>query len=231
MSNLICYLRVSTQKQKVSGLGLEAQKGIIEHYRSSGNHNVLSEYEEIETGRNSQRPVLAEAIAHAKRAGATLVIAKLDRLARNVQFISTLMNAGVDFVACDMPSANRFVLHIYAAIAEEEARMIRERTRAALAAKKAQGKKLGAANPKIAAALEGKRGWKKASIAALDVRARLHRERYEPIIPLVKTLRERGETFQAIATTLNEQGYRTMSGREFHKGQVSRVYQKASLTS
>jgi DNA invertase Pin-like site-specific DNA recombinase len=132
----IAYYRVSDPKQGVSGLGLEAQKAVAAAYEP------LTEYIEVESGsknKGSNRPQLEAALAHCKRAKATLVIAKLDRLARNVHFISGLMEAGVDFICCDMPAANRFVLHVMAAMAEQEARNTSERTKAGFAALRARG--------------------------------------------------------------------------------------------
>jgi len=132
----IAYYRVSKEIQGVSGLGLEAQKAAVATY------GPVAEYVEVETGKKSKssnRPELEAALAHCKREKATLVIAKLDRLARNVYFISGLMESGVDFICCDMPEANRFVLHVLAAVAEQEARNTSERTKAAFAALSARG--------------------------------------------------------------------------------------------
>src|SRR5215207_6050100 len=136
------YLRVSTARQGQSGLGLEAQRqSVAEHVNGHG--VLLAEYVEIESGRRSDRPQLSAALAHARATGATLIVAKLDRLARNVAFIAALMDAGVEFVACDMPMANRLTVHVLAAVAEHEAAMISARTKAALTAAKARGVKLG----------------------------------------------------------------------------------------
>ena len=143
MGKLVAYYRVSTRKQGESGLGLEAQQLCVGDFARYGQHAVIAAYQEIETGKRSDRPELARAIAHARRAKATLVIAKLDRLARNVHFLSGLMESRIEFVCCDNPHANRLTLHILAAVAEDEARRISERTKAALAAYKARGGKLG----------------------------------------------------------------------------------------
>lgn len=112
MSSLIAYYRVSTKKQGQSGLGLEAQQTCVADFAQSCYHNIIGAYQEIETGKKADRPELRKALAHAKRKKAVLVIAKLDRLARNVHFLSGLMEAGVDFVCCDIPSANRLTLHV-----------------------------------------------------------------------------------------------------------------------
>jgi DNA invertase Pin-like site-specific DNA recombinase len=139
----VSYLRVSTDRQGASGLGLEAQReAVARHVAATGGH-IVREFVEIESGRRADRPKLAEALVACRLHGATLVIAKLDRLARNVAFISSLMDAGTEFVACDFPQANRLTVHILAAVAEHERTMISERTKAALAAAKARGVRLG----------------------------------------------------------------------------------------
>jgi DNA invertase Pin-like site-specific DNA recombinase len=139
----VCYYRVSTQRQGVRGLGLEAQRSAVEAFLR-GQGTVLAEFTEVESGKKVRRPQLQEALQLCRKQKATLVIAKLDRLARNVHFISGLMESGIDFCAVDAPSKNRFMLHIQAAFAEEEARRISERTKAALLAAKARGVDLGA---------------------------------------------------------------------------------------
>lgn len=147
MSNVIAYYRVSTRRQGKSGLGLDGQRAAVVEHARQHTTKVLAEYTEVESGRRNDRPELAKALAHAKRCRATLVVAKLDRLARNVAFTSALLESGVDFVCCDNPHANRLTIHILAAVAEDEARRISERTCAALAAAKCRGRQLGAANP------------------------------------------------------------------------------------
>jgi len=139
----VAYYRVSTVRQGESGLGLEAQQSAVERFLR-GRGSLLAEFVEIESGKKIRRPQLDEALRLCRKTKATLVIAKLDRLARNVHFISGLMEAGVNFRAVDAPSKDRFILHIQAAFAEEEARRISERTKAALAAAKARGIDIGA---------------------------------------------------------------------------------------
>jgi DNA invertase Pin-like site-specific DNA recombinase len=131
------YYRVSTAKQGASGLGLEAQREAVRRHATSARGVIVANFTEIESGKRNDRPQIAAALAACRARKATLVIAKLDRLARNVAFISNLMESGVDFVACDNPNANRLTIHILAAIAEHERAMISERTKAALAAAKA----------------------------------------------------------------------------------------------
>ena len=144
---IVSYIRVSTKAQGNSGLGLEAQRSAVGAFADSRGANIQAEYREVETGKKKDRPELTKALAHCRRSKATLVVAKLDRLARNVAFTSALMESDVDFVACDNPHANRLTIHILAAVAEAEAVAISERTKAALAAAKARGVKLGSARP------------------------------------------------------------------------------------
>jgi DNA invertase Pin-like site-specific DNA recombinase len=144
---LVAYYRVSTKQQGESGLGLEGQVAAVATFARTNGAEIVRAYREVETSKRSDRPELLKAIAHAQRSRAGLIIAKLDRLARNVAFTANLMESGVDFVACDNPHANRLTIHILAAVAENEARMISERTRAALVAYKARGGVLGAARP------------------------------------------------------------------------------------
>ncbi len=138
----VAYYRVSTRRQGDSGLGLEAQKAAIQAF-IAGRGAIVAEFTEVESGKLATRPQLDAALLAAKRAKATLVIAKLDRLARNVAFIAALLEKHVPFVACDMPEANEFMLHVMAAVAQHEARAISERTKAALAAAKRRGVRLG----------------------------------------------------------------------------------------
>jgi DNA invertase Pin-like site-specific DNA recombinase len=152
MGDLVAYYRVSTPRQGQSGLGLEAQEASVTDYSRRGGHRILASYREVESGKRADRPELIKALAHAKRARAILIIAKLDRLARNVAFLANLLESGAEFLACDNPTANRLTIHILAAVAEDEARRISERTKAALAAYKARGGQLGTPGNLTAAA-------------------------------------------------------------------------------
>src|SRR5262245_61248913 len=147
MQELIAYYRVSTKRQGESGLGLEAQQAAVAAYARQTGNGIKASYREIESGKRDDRPVLARAMSHAKRTKGRLVVAKLDRLARNVAFTSALMQSGIDFVACDNPNANKLTIHILAAVAEDERERISERTKQALAAAKARGVLLGSARP------------------------------------------------------------------------------------
>ena len=142
----VSYLRVSTQQQGDSGLGIEAQRAAVADYLNGGDWALLAEYVEVESGKRNDRPQLMAALAYAKATGATVVIAKWDRLARNVAFVSAVLDGGVDFVACDNPHATRFTIHILAAVAEYEAAAVSTRTKAALAARKARGGRMGNIN-------------------------------------------------------------------------------------
>ena len=178
---IVSYLRVSTARQGASGLGLEAQRAAVASFAMGSSHTVLTEFVEVESGSKSVRPQLNAALATCRLHRATLVIAKLDRLARNVAFIANLMDGGVEFVACDMPHANRLTLHLLAAIAEHEREMISQRTRAALQAAKARGVKLG--NPNGAAALlDGCTAAARASAVARRARAAQHAAAVGPML-------------------------------------------------
>jgi len=137
------YMRVSTQRQGASGLGLEAQEAAIAQFLNGGNWTIAAKFVEVESGKNNARAELAKAIQACRVYGAKLLIAKLDRLSRDAHFLLGLEKAGVDFIAVDMPSANRLTVGIMAMVAEEERHMISARTKAALRAAKARGKRLG----------------------------------------------------------------------------------------
>src|SRR5271155_3138 len=139
----VSYYRVSTAQQGASGLGLEAQREAVSRHVIGAQGVIVAEFQEVESGKKTDRPQIAAALAACRLRHACLVIAKLDRLARNVHFISSLMESGVDFVACDNPHATRLTIHILAAVAEHEREMISARTKAALAAAKARGVALG----------------------------------------------------------------------------------------
>lgn len=210
----VVYYRVSTQRQGASGLGLEAQRAAVEAFVAGRGGEVLAERVEVESGKRNDRPQLAEALAEAKRLGAVLLIAKLDRLARNVHFISGLMEAGVEITACDMPQANRLLLHIMAAVAEAEAAAISARTKAALAAAKARGKRLGWA-------IEGRaEEAQQASAAAAEVRVAEADRFAGQVGPLAQALAKEGRSLRAIAAELNGRGISTPRGKEWQANSV-----------
>lgn len=225
MKKFVLYFRVSTKKQGDSGLGLDAQRTMVERFIADG--TVVAEFTEIETGKNPRRPQLAQALKLCRETVAILVVAKLDRLARNVAFTSSLMDAGVEFVACDCPYASRLTLHILAAVAEDEAVRISSRTKQALAELKRQGVKLGGANPIILAKIQGRSGW-----GAMDdakkalLKIQRTNDSWGPVIPLVRVLTQRGEGPLAIAKTLNEQGFKTARGAKYTSVTVQRILER-----
>lgn len=223
--NFVAYFRVSTAKQGESGLGLEGQMATVEAFSKTHGGTIMRCYTEIESGKKSDRQELARALGHAKRAKATLIVAKLDRLARNVAFTSQVMESGVEFICCDNPHANRLTIHILAAVAENEAKQISERTKSALQAAKARGMKLGSSRPGHWDGIEHKRrsGLAKAQERAAQVRVELANEAYADIAPMMKELRDAGETLQSIADKLNNDGHTTRRGKPWNQTQVSRV--------
>jgi DNA invertase Pin-like site-specific DNA recombinase len=222
MSNdLIAYIRVSTQRQGKSGLGLEAQRAAIEAFAASNGLNIIAVHTEVETGKGAdaldRRPVLAKALADARKAKASVVVAKLDRLSRDVAFIAGLMAQRVPFVVAELGvDADPFMLHLYAALAEKERALISARTSAALQARKAQGVKLG--NPNAAAALVGARAVVSANADAFAAN----------LLPLVQSLQAAGVTKLAdIADALNVRGVKTARGGLFYASTVRNILLRA----
>ncbi len=214
----VAYYRVSTDKQGRSGLGLEAQRAAVEAYVAGARGTVCAGFVEVESGRKRDRPQLAAALTAARVHRAVLVIAKLDRLARNVHFVSGLMESGVEFVAADMPTVNRLTVHILAAVAEEEARMISARTKAALAAAKARGVRLG--NPNLLA------GSPAQVRMANAVKIKRALERAADVLPFIEQARRAGATtLQQLANALAARGVPTPSGKgaRWYPVQVARV--------
>jgi DNA invertase Pin-like site-specific DNA recombinase len=220
MKAIIGYRRVSTDRQGRSGLGLEAQDSALQAYSSQTGGPILKTYTEIETGKRSDRPELTKALAHAKRARAQLVVAKLDRLARNVAFVSALLDAGCDFVCCDMPHANRLTIHILAAVAEAEAKAISDRTKSALAAYKARGGSLGAKPGHCPIPIEARqRGGKRAA----QTLARLADDAAADLAFIVEW-RKSGMTQQQIADRLRDEGFLLRrGGTAWTQGHVRRL--------
>jgi len=228
MAGIIAYFRVSTAKQGVSGLRLEGQAAAVEAYAKQTGKSIVARYTEVESGRNSARPELAKALAHARRSKGTLCVAKLDRLARDVEFLAKVMNSEADFIACDNPAANRLTLHILAAVAEAEARAISERTKAALAAAKARGVKLGSSRPGHWKGREGARlaGLAKARTVAAAVRSERAEQAYADLRPAMVEMRDEGMTLKTIAERLNADGHTTRRGRPWNPVQVARVLER-----
>ena len=214
----VVYYRVSTKKQGLSGLGLEAQRTIVENYIK--NNKVIAEFTEIETGKSANRPQLNKALECCKSNNATLIVAKLDRLARNLHFVTSLQAANVDFICCDMPTANRLTIHIIAAIAENEAALISQRTKAALAEKKKQGIKLG--NPYNNGLTE------KSITKGMNIRQENARnnDRNKQAGTLILSLRNSGTKWSEIVNQLNANGFRTRRECDFDITAVKRLYMR-----
>ena len=212
----VTYYRVSTQRQGSSGLGLDAQRQTVAQYLAGSSRTTVGEFVEVETGKGAnaldRRPQLRLALDLCKKTGATLLIAKLDRLARNVHFVSGLMESKVSFVACDLPEANQLTIHIMAAFAEHEARRISERTRDALAAAKARGVVLGATGPANLKTCNDLRQQK-----ALQFRERLR--------PVLDDMKAQELTRRAMVERLNALGIKAPMGGTWSLGQLQRLVQ------
>lgn len=215
-AKFVSYLRVSTDKQGRSGLGLEAQRKAVADYLNGGHWELVAEFVEVESGKRDDRPKLAEALAACRLRGATLVIAKLDRLSRDAHFLLGLQKAGVDFVAADMPDANKMTVGIMAIIAQHEREMISARTKAALAAAKDRGTKLG--NP---ANLSNR---KLGTVRANESKAAKAARRTDDLAPIIRELQQGGATsLRALADGLTARGIPAARGGAWSAMQVSRV--------
>jgi DNA invertase Pin-like site-specific DNA recombinase len=228
----INYYRVSTAKQGRSGLGLDAQRAAIEAFCASRGCEPLGEYVETESGKRDDRPELAKALHHAKVTGATLIIAKLDRLSRNVAFLAKLQDAGTKFIAADMPEANEAMVHVMAAMAQAERKAISQRTKDALAAAKARGCKADGTpfkagrlgNPMGAKAFGPNKG-NTAAVAAIKAKAQAFAT---DIMPIVAEIKSEGHTsLRAIASELNARGIMTARGGQWGPQAVSDLIRAA----
>lgn len=204
--NFVAYFRVSTAKQGRSGLGLEAQQEAVHRYLNGGQWSLIAGLVEVESGKRNDRPKLAEALRLCRLHRATLIIAKLDRLARNTAFIANLMESGVDFVAVDFPQANKLTVHILAAVAEHEAAMISKRTKDALAAAKARGVKLGG-DP---ASLSGQA--QKGALASAKTRGEKASAHATDILPMIDHMRVSGASLRQMAAELTAKSIPTARG-------------------
>jgi DNA invertase Pin-like site-specific DNA recombinase len=211
----VAYYRVSTDRQGKSGLGLEAQRASVINYLNGGAWDLVGEFVEVESGKHSDRPRLAEALQTCRKNRAKLVIAKLDRLSRNLAFIATLMESGIEFVAVDNPHANKLTVHILAAVAQHEREAISERTKDALRAAKARGTKLG--NPHIAQAR------RKAAVALKTSADHFAAN----VLPIIRSLQRDGTSNNAIAAQLHERNVKTARGGKWTHVQVSNILARA----
>jgi DNA invertase Pin-like site-specific DNA recombinase len=214
----VAYYRVSTARQGQSGLGLEAQRTAVEDFLDGGNWQLVAEVVEVESGKRSDRPKLQEALRLCRLHNATLIIAKLDRLARNVAFISNLMESGVEFTAVDFPQANRLTVHILAAVAEHERDMIATRTKAALAAAKARGRKLGGDRGNFGLIRDC------GHPASVTVRSAKANKRATDLTPIIRELQSSGASLHAVAAELTNRGIETpRNSGAWRAAQVKRV--------
>ena len=216
VQQFIAYYRVSSQRQGASGLGLEAQRCAVMAHLSGSDQTVVEEFVEVETGKGSnaleRRPQLRLALERCRKLGATLLIAKLDRLARNVHFVSGLIETGVDFVAVDMPHANKVMIQMHAVMSEWERDQISARTKAALAAARARGVALGATGPANLRRQNEQR----------QQQAQAFRQRLQPVLA---GFQAQGLTQRAMVARLNDLGIKTAMGGTWSYGQVQRLLQ------
>ena len=225
MTDYVAYMRVSTAKQGRSGLGLEAQRATIDGFLRPDDRLLSPPYIETESGKDDNRPELAKALNRCKLTGATLLVAKLDRLSRNVAFIATLQDAGVRFIAADMPEATELTIHVMSAMAQHERKTISKRTKEALAAAKARGTKLGGwreygeeheKHGQARRPVDHRQGTAARQQAAAEFNARVGEA--------IREIQAEGEaSMAAIARRLNEDGIRTRRGGEWQAVQVGRV--------
>lgn len=217
----VSYLRVSTARQGKSGLGLDAQRQAIKDF-INGNAMVIAEYIEVESGKNDERPKLQAALHRAKVTGATLIVAKLDRLSRDLAFLANLQKAGVRFIAADMPEANELTIHVMAALAQHERKMISERTKRALAAAKRKGVVLG--NPNGARALHRAGKGNTDAVAAITAKAD---EFAQDVRVVIEDIRGEGiTTLQGIADELNAREITTARGGQWYATTVKNVLER-----
>lgn len=224
MKKFVSYYRVSRKEQLLSGLGLSAQKSSVVKYVESQDGVIVQEFTEIETGTNKRERIeIHKAIQLAKDENAILVIAKLDRLARNVSFVSSLMDAGIEFLAVDMPSANNFTIHIFSALAEQEAKLISSRTKVALSELKKKGVVLG--NPKNLNDNARAKG-----VATIKENA-INNDRNRQAQSVILSCKQRGMSYREIAKYLNDLNFMTRYNNQFLAPTVHQLYSRALLES
>ncbi len=218
----VAYYRVSTARQGRSGLGLDAQQAAVLAFVTAERGALVAVYQDVESGKNDDRPQLRLALDHCKMAGAKLLIAKLDRLSRNLAFIAELMGAGVQFTAVDMPTANELTIHIMAAVAQAERKAISERTKGALAAAKTRGVKLGTSGPK------NLRNQAKGSVAGNLRKTVLANETAALAAARIREIQAAGVTsLRQIADAMNARGFKTARGKQWSSVQVMRALERA----
>ena len=207
MVKYIAYYRVSTKAQGQSGLGLEAQQALVAPYAD----DILHSFTEVESGKNDDRPQLAAALELCRELGASILIAKIDRLSRDAAFLLTLRKAGVDIIAADMPNAGTLEFGVRAVVAQHEREQISQRTKAALAAAKQRGVKLGSPNPRAG------------GLAAGAVRRAKTQDIAGKALPVITALRDAGASLRAIADELNKLGIQTATGKSWYAQSVKNI--------
>ncbi|HOC58084.1 MAG TPA: recombinase family protein [Verrucomicrobiota bacterium] len=216
----VAYYRVSTTKQGINGLGMDAQRDAVARYLNGGDWKLIAEFAEVESGKRNNRQEMEKAIALCRKEGATLLIAKLDRLARNAAFLLNLRDSGVDFIATDMPYADKFTVGIMALVAEKERDMISQRTRDGLAAAKRRGIRLG--NPRPAQALKLAQT---ANVARADAYAK-------DLLPVINEIRAAYVTaLRRIAQCLNARGFKTPNGKAFKAQSVKNLLERSAVAA
>ena len=218
MTKFVTYYRVSTAKQGKSGLGLESQKHTTKNYIKRVAGEEVESYTDIESGSKDNRPELQKALRKCRLTGATLLIAKLDRLSRNRRFLMDLQDSSITFVCCDMPEANNFTVGLLACLADYERELISERTKAALQAAKARGVTLG--NPNLALVRNTDTT---AATAALVSKAKARNDELQQVISEIRSDTDTELTLREIANKLNDAGYTTSRGGQFHATSVNRI--------
>lgn len=219
-TKFVSYVRVSTEGQGRSGLGLDAQRAAIGRHVESTGGVLVAEYREVESGKRDDRPRLKEALRRCREEDCILLIAKLDRLARKLRVVAELMDSGVEFVALDMPTKNRFMLHVYAAMAEEEGRLISERTRAGLAERRKRGLPLGRAARTGPMTARMEAAWLEVLRRRKEQMVQVSQDFADLMRPVILPLRDRKMSLQQIADWLNGHGYKSPRGSVFTRHTV-----------
>lgn len=212
----VAYYRVSTQKQGKSGLGLEAQRKMVNDFVAANGGEIVAEYTEVESGKHDDRPELVSAMNHAALVGGRLLVGKLDRLSRDLHFITSLQKSRVDFVVSDMPNCDSFTINIYGALAQRERELISARTKAGLAAARAKGVKLGKNNLTAESASAGR-------VIGRDVQKAKADKFATKVVPLISKLQAKGMSLRGVAEQLNADGIQTVRGGKWTAASVKNI--------
>lgn len=230
MKKYVIYTRVSTKTQGQSGLGLEAQLSDCTRYVEQQQGEIIAHYRDIESGRSRTREGILQAIDECSKTGATLVIAKLDRLARDVEFVFRVWNTGIDLYVCDMPVINTMIIGVFASIAQYERELISGRTKSALRVAKERGKKLGSHGEKWQAKNEGTvQKWQTSGVRAIVASAAKNQNAIKAVNFITDAREDRGATWTQIAEDLNRYGFRSPRGCLFNAKTAQRIYERREL--